>query len=300
VLLVVVALAGVAEGEGNSADVTITASGSVIIDHYAVTHIGPQMAGTAFSVTIQAQDASNNDITSGVDAAENITISFGLPDAGATPLTTSTSGGTATVSMTMTVAQTGQSITFTGDASGKFGTSNLFDVNNTPVGTNVTVILDGVTVVFGNVTGEGITSLSTATSTPCDSSFTVMLPGYRVVGPIYHITTTATYIGADLVTVYLTYDPSGILTQGDLRMFHCHGGIYGKDVTISVNTGAHIVGGQDTVLSWWLIVDPPDGGYGGGLVGVPVFPNIYVGMAAAVGASILAYFVRRRLIDQHR
>jgi len=33
-------------------------------------------------------------------------------------------------------------------------------------------------------------------------------------------------------------------------------------------------------------------------VTVPVFPSVYVGMAAAFGAGILAYFVRRRLIDQ--
>ena len=100
------------------------------IDHYAVSAIGsPQVAGTAFNVTIQAQDQYNNDITTGSDAAGNITISFGKPDAGATPTSTSTANGTATVSMTMTVAQTGQSITFTGDTSGKIGTSNNFDVN---------------------------------------------------------------------------------------------------------------------------------------------------------------------------
>lgn len=99
------------------------------IDHYAVTAIGtPQVAGVAFAVTIQAQDVYNNNITAGGDAAENITISFGLADAGATPTTTTTAAGTATENMTMTVAQAGQSITFTGDTSAKVGTSNVFTV----------------------------------------------------------------------------------------------------------------------------------------------------------------------------
>jgi hypothetical protein len=37
---------------------------------------------------------------------------------------------------------------------------------------------------------------------------------------------------------------------------------------------------------------------GGGGVGVPVFPSVYIGIAAALGAGVLAYFVRRRLIQQ--
>ncbi len=98
------------------------------IDHYAVSAINAyQVAGTPFNVTIQAQDQYNNNITAGGGSAENINITFGLPDAWAAPTTTATVAGTATVNMTMTVAQTGQSITFTG-VSTKAGTSNAFTV----------------------------------------------------------------------------------------------------------------------------------------------------------------------------
>ncbi len=98
------------------------------IDHYSVSSVSsPQVAGTAFSVTIQAQDQYNNNITTG---SETINISFGKTDAGATPTSASTTNGVATINnMTMTVAQSGQSITFTGVPSGKTGTSNSFDVN---------------------------------------------------------------------------------------------------------------------------------------------------------------------------
>ncbi len=100
------------------------------IYHYSVeTIIDTQEAGTSFSVTIQAQDADNNNIVSDAEASEAITITFGVPDADATPTTIATTvDGAATVSMTMTVAQAGQTIIFTGDTSGKSGTSNSFTV----------------------------------------------------------------------------------------------------------------------------------------------------------------------------
>jgi len=41
---------------------------------------------------------------------------------------------------------------------------------------------------------------------------------------------------------------------------------------------------------------PPSGG--GGALGVPVFPSVYIGIAAALGAGVLAYFLRRRLVQQ--
>ena len=100
------------------------------LDHYSISAVSsPKVAGTAFNVTIQAQDSSSNNITSGSDASENINITFGLPDAGAAPVTASTSAGAATVSMVMATAQSGQSITFTGVISLKSDTSNTFTVN---------------------------------------------------------------------------------------------------------------------------------------------------------------------------
>lgn len=38
--------------------------------------------------------------------------------------------------------------------------------------------------------------------------------------------------------------------------------------------------------------------FGGGVRGVPVFPNMYIGIAAALGAGVLAYLLRRRVLGQ--
>jgi len=60
--------------------------------------------------------------------------------------------------------------------------------------------------------------------------------------------------------------------------------------------------GDDDLTANGVIVDqggpgnPPSGG--GGAMGVPVFPDIYIGIAAVLGAGVLAYFVRKRLIYQ--
>lgn len=105
------------------------------IDHYSVTAISPhQIIGRPFIVTIQAQDQYNNNIKNGTDAAEIVNISFGLADPGATPTSTTTNNGTATVNMTMTKIQTGQIIIFTGASSGKQGISNAFTVGTGALG----------------------------------------------------------------------------------------------------------------------------------------------------------------------
>jgi hypothetical protein len=120
---------GAIDSTGDAAwdlDLNVTAAA---IDHYAVSAISPvQGAGIPFNVIIQARDVYNNNITAGGDAAENITITFGRADGGATPTTTATTAGVAVVSVTLTVPGAGQSITFTGDVSGKTGTSNTFVV----------------------------------------------------------------------------------------------------------------------------------------------------------------------------
>lgn len=156
---------------------------------------------------------------------------------------------------------------------------------NTPVGSPVTVTLNGVAVTFSNVTVAGNTTV-TQESAPCGS-----LPSpYTLRGAIYHITTTATYSGNVIVT--LPY-PS-VPTPNDLRLFHCVGTGW-NDITTGVDTALHVIHGQDTTLSWWAIGDPPEPG---GAHSAPVFPSIYIGIGAALGAGIVAYFVRRRLIAQ--
>ena len=59
--------------------------------------------------------------------------------------------------------------------------------------------------------------------------------------------------------------------------------------------------GDDDLTANGVIVDQGGPAYppsGGGLAPVPVSPNIYIGIAAVLGAGVLAYFVRKRLIYQ--
>jgi len=60
--------------------------------------------------------------------------------------------------------------------------------------------------------------------------------------------------------------------------------------------------GDDDLIANGTIIDQggpgwpwPPGPGGGGTTSAPVFPNVYIGIGAALGAGILAYFARRRL-----
>ena len=67
----------------------------------------------------------------------------------------------------------------------------------------------------------------------------------------------------------------------------------GTEITIKLTDGQL---GDGDMLQNGEIVDPGGPGYPlGGTGGAPVFPNIYIGIGAALGAGVLAYFVRRRL-----
>ena len=125
------------------------------IDHYTVSTISsPQIINTNFSVTISGKDAYDNDTLN----SETINITLGKTDAGATPTSASLTGGTATISnMRLTVAQTAQTIIFTGATSGKTGTSAAFDVVSPPTVTTVSSSILGTTSVelVGSLTNSG-------------------------------------------------------------------------------------------------------------------------------------------------
>ena len=121
-----------------SSNVTITATASgktgtsnsftvnpAALDHFTISTIpSPQTAGTAFPVTITAQDVYNNTVT-GFSGTVNISISSGT----VTPTTSgSFSGGVRTESINVLTAGTGLTLTVD-DGSGNTGTSNTFDVN---------------------------------------------------------------------------------------------------------------------------------------------------------------------------
>ena len=160
----------------------------------------------------------------------------------------------------------------------------------TPLGSSVSVSLCCGSVTFNSVTNAGNTT-ATAGVAPCSLGWPA---GYVPVGPAYHITTAnVTYTSP--VNVGISYNDAGIPTENDLVLFHCDG--TGWDpVTTSVDTVSNIVYGQDSTLSWWQIGDPPGPSGGGGGGGVPVFPSVYIGIGAALGAAGVAYLLRRRFI----
>lgn len=222
-------------GITNANTQTITAGP---IHHYAVSAIvSPVGATVPFTVIIQARDVYNNNITTGGDATENITITLGKPDAGATPTSTATTAGVAAVSMTMTVPQTfGQSITFTGVTSGKTGTSMLFDVAvvsggggaPSPSGegfVNISYFLDPAgraTVVITLTSTNGLVTMNIPSGTlvldaqgnPLTNIQIVVLstppppPGYVLVGRAYDCLPDGATFQPAMTLTFRYYEPS--------------------------------------------------------------------------------------------
>ena len=120
-----------------------------------------------------------------------------------------------------------------------------------------------------------------------------MPEGFRVRGQFVDITTTASYDRPG-VEVCILYDPSEPNPQ-NLKLFHSEGGHW-VDVTTHVDTDNYLVCGYVTSPSWffiggeWVWIDDAQG--------VPVFPTWYIGIAAALGAGIQAYLLRRRALGR--
>ena len=96
------------------------------------------------------------------------------------------------------------------------------------------------------------------------------------------------------VTIRMYYADSEVrsaeVNESTLRIYHYTEGAW-QQVPTAVDTASNILTATLSSLS-------PNGAFGDPKArGVPAFPSVYVGIAAALGAGILAYFVRRRLID---
>jgi len=165
-----------------------------------------------------------------------------------------------------------------------------FKTSDTPEGIGVNITPDGTDINYDLVTEDGCTSVARSNVTPAGHSEPVI----PRVGPFTEITTTADYDETLGIEVGLPLPNRGYNYEAtDVKLFHWNGAQW-EDVTTWVDTGNNMVYGDVTSFSWFYI-----GGhwvfYGSG---VPAFPSIYVGIAAAFGAAILGYFIRRRLIAQ--
>jgi uncharacterized repeat protein (TIGR01451 family) len=97
------------------------------------------------------------------------------------------------------------------------------------------------------------------------------------------------------VTIRMYYTDSEVrsaeVNESTLRIYHYTEGAW-QQVPTAVDTANDILTATLSSLS-------PNGAFGDPPArGVPAFPSVYVGVAAALGAGILAYFACRRLVDQ--
>jgi hypothetical protein len=192
------------------------------IDHYAVTFGGAaQTAGSAFNVSIQAQDAFNNDITSGGEASETVNLSTAVSDSPLTPSSVSTTSGAASASVTATVATGAQSITFTGATSGQTGTTVNFVVN--PGALNHLTFTDqpsNSVAVPGTIASGGdpvivelrdvFDNLRSGDSSTVNVSLIDANTNSAVVGPILSGTTSAVANGGVATFTDLEVDTEGV------------------------------------------------------------------------------------------
>ncbi len=99
---------------------------SGVLHHFTINAIGtPQIAGSAFSVTIKAQDANNNTVTS-----FSGTVGFTTNAGTITPVTSNDfTTGQLTQNVTVTQAGTGKTITVTKSGGTETGASNTIIIN---------------------------------------------------------------------------------------------------------------------------------------------------------------------------
>jgi hypothetical protein len=130
---------------------TITANFLGNLDHFVFSSVGSQIAGTPFTITITAEDASGNTVTS-YSGTPTLTYS-----AGSISPSSATGGfinGVWTGSVTVTAA--GSSVTLgVNDGNGQTGTSNPFTVTHASAVSSLTASLSPTSVATpGTVTGS--------------------------------------------------------------------------------------------------------------------------------------------------
>jgi hypothetical protein len=134
------------------------------------------------------------------------------------------------------------------DDQGATGTSTAdVSVINTPGGSNVVVTPDSsTTVTFAYVASPGNTTLTSSSEGPTPPA------GFSLGDPpsYYDINTTATY--SQGVTVCLNYDPTQFSDPSLARLLHFENNAW-IDVTTSNDTTSHIICGQASSLSPFLI-----------------------------------------------
>jgi hypothetical protein len=173
----------------------------------------------------------------------------------------------------------------------QWSTETSFKTADTLVGQPRNVVRDGTDITFDWVTYDGCTWVTKSNVTPGGHSE----PRDIRIGPFVDIRTTAEY--SDTITVGLGYPPivigppEGKPGYTSISLYHWNGTSW-ENITTTIDYENRVIYGEVTSLSWFYV--------GGNWVysqGVPIFPNVYAGIAAAFGAVACAYFIRRRIIQ---
>jgi len=154
---------------------------------------------------------------------------------------------------------------------------------NTPEGADVTVDLPGAIIIFERVTAAGHTSLIPSGG----NSGRTVPSGFYINGTFVEISTTATYSGT--VTIGIRCEQSDISLTNRLHLFHWAGSHW-DDITTYVDSANNIVYGDVTHLSPFFVGSSESGDH--------ISTIVYVGIAAAFIACVLAYLLRGRVIKR--
>jgi autotransporter-associated beta strand protein len=194
---------------GNSSSFTVNPGA---LHHFAFAAIGTQTYASAFNVTITAQDANNNTVTSFTNTVDLSTTASTISPT----VSASFSSGARTESVTVTLAGAGKTITATKSGGSETGTSASFTVSKvtlTGTANNTNRVYGAANPNFtasysGFVNGD---TVSVIQSTPSFS--TSATSGSSVAGSPYSITVTngtlsATNYSFSFVSGQLTITPA--------------------------------------------------------------------------------------------
>lgn len=165
---------------------TVTVSAGSL-SSFAINTISTQLNGAAFNITVTAQDANANTVTSYAG-----TVDLTTTDTSISPTTSSSfTSGTLTQSVTLTGINTARTITVTDHGGSATGTSNTFDVNSsaaldhfsfgvisspkvagTPFNVTITAIDTGGNVYTGFTGTVDLTTTAGSISPTTSGSFT--------------------------------------------------------------------------------------------------------------------------------
>lgn len=106
----------------------------------------------------------------------------------------------------------------------------------------------GITLIFDNVTAEGLTGLAVSSELPFGP-----LPGIGFISKFYQLTTSATHTGNITLTIH--YDDAGLSQEKEerLRLFRITDEGVPTDITTDLDTQNNLITGRTESLSYFAI-----------------------------------------------